>query len=52
MPTWEKKTQFPPQYGANPGHHDVLQRQEKEKLIRSASKGPLKKKSKAKGRPR
>ena len=47
----ERKRQFPKHYVANPGHSDVTYRTEKEKLIGSPSKGPMKKKSKAKGRP-
>lgn len=47
----ERKMQFPRMYQANPGHSDVQYRTEKEKLIRNPSKGPTKRKSKAKGRP-
>lgn len=51
MPTWERKTQFPPFVGANnPGHKDIQQEKEKQKLIKNPSRGPLKKKSKAKGK--
>jgi hypothetical protein len=50
MPTWERKTQFPQHYGSNPGHKTIQQNKEKSKLIQSPSRGPLKKKSKSKGK--
>lgn len=50
MPSWERMTQFPPNVASNPGHKDVQQEKEKQKLIKNPSRGPLKKKSKSKGK--
>lgn len=49
MPTWEKKREFPAWSKANPGRKAVRQGHEKQKLVQSPSRGPLRRKSKSKG---